>query len=706
MVDINPINEDVNEFQENERPPSEQLVELHLYLVPKDKWLEKRKLAKIQAVDHTISVGFVRVLPQTLLSELRKEMDRQLGIESVPEHYVFLRSVGRNFTQVRPKQEMEMKVKNYLPPFAPEPELYLKEGTYTGPNTWSQGEDSGLEESLDSNSQRSHDRATPESLTDDPISLPKLLPDFDLPDFDECRMPPSGGMTVSMSADDLSAVGQTSRKKSDVRQSVVQATGGRFASSEDVRYRKIRERSLEKSVGRQAEAARGGSWNRRQKRGESKERGGTQLPTWAETRTTRLRRSKALGETTNATQNKKPQKKPTKSSQSSKLPPAVPRPPPSYHDDSEKDEEREDDADEIEEFDDGHVLMERIRANSRCLKAQVSARERRTVANTGTRGPVVPPGRNKDGKGANGVYTMHARRNLTLRGGGTNEVPPEIESTVIRLVDAEGREVDGTSNEEGREDGSVDEPEVVHHHTLAVDGRDGREFGNQEGLPNISENGLESKTISEADSEDNNNYGSPSLKTAATPETEETSETDSSNNFLEEGRLVNQNGKLTIEIEVKELENTSEDGSSTSATIDQQNLTPVVVDESNEYDSYRVYSEQNILTPSDAPTATLPQDQATSLSRRSSRVDDPVRLSRAKQARGVYLRRMEHQNNSNSRTQAIEGGGGSPARRFGNARSVSQNRKSGRAKLEKWSTTAASTGDLRDAAWDYSNDSK
>ncbi|GIY94427.1 uncharacterized protein CEXT_120241 [Caerostris extrusa] len=58
-----------------------------------------------------------RVLPQTHLSDLRKEINRQLGIDSVPQTFVFLRSVGRNFTQVRPKQEMEMKVKNYVPPF-------------------------------------------------------------------------------------------------------------------------------------------------------------------------------------------------------------------------------------------------------------------------------------------------------------------------------------------------------------------------------------------------------------------------------------------------------------------------------------------------------------------------------------------------------------------------------------------------------------
>lgn len=225
---------------------------------------------------------------------------------------------------------------------------------------------------------------------------------------------------------------------------------------------------------------------------------------------------------------------------------------------------------------------------------------------------------------------------------------------------------------------------------------------NHDGLENISENGLESsgtnspKNISEADSDDPN---AASSKTAAS----ESEDSTNPSNDLEEGRLVNQNGQLTIEVEVKELA-TSEDSS--SATIE-SNLTPVA---DGDYDSYRVYSEQNLLTPTDV-SVSVPQQE----SRRSSRTDD-VRLSRAKQARGVYLRRMEHRNSqsnvASSRTQSNgEGldarvGGGSPLRRYGNARSVSQNRKSGKSRLEKWSTTAASTGDLREAAWDYSNDSK
>ncbi|GIX77437.1 uncharacterized protein CDAR_491641 [Caerostris darwini] len=381
--------------------------------------------------------------------------------------------------------------------------------------------------------------------------------------------------------------------------------------------------------------------------------------------------------------------------------------------------------------------MERIRANSRCLKAQVSAHSRRTVADTGTASRERPSREGKNGKVHNGVYTMHARRNL--RGGGAGvygeEGGAEVETTTIKLLDEHGREISSEVDDHHQKDASkTDDPEIVHQHALDVDGQDGRDGNGQNNethdrLENISESGRESSDSnnrSAAESRERDTSALESDNASVTkPSPSERSENDSEeynlSNDLEEGRLVNQNGKLTIEVEVKEM-GSSEDTNSTpdplSATLE-SNLTPVLADDTGTYDSYRVYSEQNLLTP----TTDQPAQDAASYSRRSSRTDmsrnDAVRLNRAKQARGVYLRRMEHRNSQSniSRTQSNErglesvntrvGGGGSPLRRYGgNARSVSQNRKSGRAKLEKWSTTAASTGDLREAAWDYSNDSK
>ncbi|XP_035210713.1 protein IWS1 homolog, partial [Stegodyphus dumicola] len=744
------------------------------------------------------------VLPQTVLADLRKEIHRQLGIDSVPEHFVFLRSVGRNFTQkfsgvgnepeelamasdedeccarslesrfmsatmdftwlfemellewVRPKQEMEMKVKNYIPPFAPEPELFLKEGHYTGPNNWSQGEDSGLEESLaDSNSQRSHDRATPESLTDEHhIVLPKLTDFLDIPvgsGLDEnggrSSMPP-GAMTISMSADDLSS-SSIFHRASGNRKVLGEVphvrpirTDQRFV--EDSRYRRIRERSLDKSIlssnkqrDREAtnadhrENMRDGSWNRRQKRGTSKERGGTQLPTWAETRTTRLRRSRALGESnSNATSQ---QKKKREVSRSKTREP----PPPRHPFDAE---------DEAEEEEPGKILMDRIRANSRCLKAQLASR--RTVTDTGSASAERPSRErkaenHKNGKGHNGVYTMHARKNR--RGGSENEERAEgiveVETTAVKLLDEQGNEISKENPVTLRNDEPKEEPEIVHQHTLSVDGQDGRTdnmAGNEESnerhpeaLEDISENSgsresSESNNQTESDAKEANSeitdsdYNRSDIKEDDSERSQNSrndSEVNASTNDLEEGRLVNQNGKLTIEVEVKELGSSEESGDTPlpSATLE-SNLTPVPVDGTGEYDSYRVYSEQNLTSSS------VEHGQGeSSYHERHSRVDasrsDDVRMKKAREARGVYLRRMEHRKSQSNvaRTQSNEqgldsvrsraGDAGSPVRRYGGSvRSFSQNRKSEQSRLEKWSTSAASTGDLREAAWDYSYD--
>ena len=182
---------------------------------------------------------------------------------------------------------------------------------------------------------------------------------------------------------------------------------------------------------------------------------------------------------------------------------------------------------------------------------------------------------------------------------------------------------------------------------------------------------------------------------------------------------MNQNGKLTIEVEVKEL-GSSEDSGDTpdpTATSAESTETPQLIDDPGDYDSFRVYSEQQLQASSYDPSAEVAGQS------RSSRADLPksevARLNKARQARGIYLRRMEHRKSQSNihRTQSNEqvmdnmtspvGGSPrrSPTRRYG-GRSVSYNRRNSQRRLEKWSSTAASTGDLREAAWDYSNDSK
>ncbi|XP_050041717.1 uncharacterized protein [Dermacentor andersoni] len=166
------------------RPPSEQLVDLHVYIIPEERWLRKRKLARNYVVDYAISAGFIRVLPTARLVDVRREINRQLGHDVVPKEYVFLRSVGRNFTQVKDFQEMDLKAKSFLPPCASEPEIYLKSGQFADQG-WLHGDDSGLDEAyLDA--RRTHEIIERRIGVLTPPSLSS--PDGFLPHLDSTRL--------------------------------------------------------------------------------------------------------------------------------------------------------------------------------------------------------------------------------------------------------------------------------------------------------------------------------------------------------------------------------------------------------------------------------------------------------------------------------------------------------------------------------------
>ncbi|CAF3825968.1 unnamed protein product [Rotaria magnacalcarata] len=106
-----------NGFIAINRPDSAQLVDLHIFIIPKSVWKNVQHLAQNGAMDDAISVGFVRVPPDLKLHELRQSIERLCGTENnFPRDFIFLRSVGRCFTRVKSTQENELKVKHYRPP--------------------------------------------------------------------------------------------------------------------------------------------------------------------------------------------------------------------------------------------------------------------------------------------------------------------------------------------------------------------------------------------------------------------------------------------------------------------------------------------------------------------------------------------------------------------------------------------------------------
>ncbi|XP_023580107.1 spermatogenesis-associated protein 1 isoform X4 [Octodon degus] len=107
------------------RPSSSELVELHVFYVPEGSWNYKLNTISIEVVNKFISAGFIRVSPQLTLQALRLRLGEFLGEDAVAEKFLFLKCIGNNLAVVKEKQESELKLKSFAPPYALQPELYL-----------------------------------------------------------------------------------------------------------------------------------------------------------------------------------------------------------------------------------------------------------------------------------------------------------------------------------------------------------------------------------------------------------------------------------------------------------------------------------------------------------------------------------------------------------------------------------------------------
>ncbi|XP_057166511.1 spermatogenesis-associated protein 1 isoform X9 [Ursus arctos] len=103
----------------------EELVELHVFYVPEGSWNYKLNTISIDVVNKFISAGFIRVSPHLTLQALRERLGEFLGEDAVAEKFLFLKCIGNNLAVVKVKQESELKLKSFAPPYALQPELYL-----------------------------------------------------------------------------------------------------------------------------------------------------------------------------------------------------------------------------------------------------------------------------------------------------------------------------------------------------------------------------------------------------------------------------------------------------------------------------------------------------------------------------------------------------------------------------------------------------
>uniref|UniRef100_A0A8C5SGJ5 Spermatogenesis associated 1 n=1 Tax=Laticauda laticaudata TaxID=8630 RepID=A0A8C5SGJ5_LATLA len=104
------------------------LLELHVFYVPEEVWNFKLNTVSVEVISKFFSAGFIRVSPHMTLKTLRENFGEYLGEDAVIDKHVFLKCIGEKLVVVKAKQEMELKLKSFAPPYALHPELYLLPG--------------------------------------------------------------------------------------------------------------------------------------------------------------------------------------------------------------------------------------------------------------------------------------------------------------------------------------------------------------------------------------------------------------------------------------------------------------------------------------------------------------------------------------------------------------------------------------------------
>ncbi|NXO75163.1 SPAT1 protein, partial [Sitta europaea] len=105
-----------------------QLVELHVFYVPAEVWNFKLNTVPVALTSKFVSAGFIRVSPHITLRMLRERLGEYLGGVTVADKFRFLKCIGKKLAVVKMKQETELELKSFAPPYALYPELYLLPG--------------------------------------------------------------------------------------------------------------------------------------------------------------------------------------------------------------------------------------------------------------------------------------------------------------------------------------------------------------------------------------------------------------------------------------------------------------------------------------------------------------------------------------------------------------------------------------------------
>ncbi|KAF2984424.1 hypothetical protein EK904_003368 [Melospiza melodia maxima] len=93
------------------------MVELHVFCVPAEVWNFKLNTVPVALTSKFVSAGFIRVSPHITLRVLRERLGEYLGGVTVADKFRFLKCIGKKLAVVKAKQETELELKSFAPPY-------------------------------------------------------------------------------------------------------------------------------------------------------------------------------------------------------------------------------------------------------------------------------------------------------------------------------------------------------------------------------------------------------------------------------------------------------------------------------------------------------------------------------------------------------------------------------------------------------------
>ncbi|KAK2540261.1 hypothetical protein Q9233_001133 [Columba guinea] len=93
------------------------MVELHVFYVPEEVWNFQLNTVPVALSSKFISAGFIRVSPHITLRVLREKLGEYLGGAAVVDKFKFLKCIGKKLAVVKAKQETELELKSFAPPY-------------------------------------------------------------------------------------------------------------------------------------------------------------------------------------------------------------------------------------------------------------------------------------------------------------------------------------------------------------------------------------------------------------------------------------------------------------------------------------------------------------------------------------------------------------------------------------------------------------